>query len=106
MNQHKVSVYTKVGVLAHVTSTNGDTWPPDVTETDLGGLVVPLTRIDVILEPTAEEIAGGANGRPLPRNASVLFQKELEVSEGKVRYRAGEGSGGSIVSRAVAELIP
>ena len=104
MNNHRVSVYTRAGVIAHVQSTNGDRWPPDVSETDANGMAIPLVRIDVELEPTADEIAGGVNGRPAPRSAGNLFRKELEVSAGKVRYRAGEGAGGAIVNRAVAEL--
>jgi hypothetical protein len=104
MNYHKVSVYTRSGVLAHVQSTNGDEWPGGVTETDSAGVSIPLVRIDVELEPTAAEIARGANGRPASRRAAVLFKKELEVVAGKVRYRAGEGGGGAIVDRAAVVL--
>lgn len=99
MNFHLVSVYMRAGVLAHVQSTNGDKWPADVEETDAVGAVVPLTRIDVKLEPTAAEIADAIAERPAPRSASVLFDKELEVVLGKVRYRVGQGSGGAIVDR-------
>ena len=105
MKYHLISVYTRAGVLAHVQSTNGDQWPPNVVETDSNGVVTPLVRIDVEVEPTAREIANSANSRLVPRSAAVLFTKELEVVAGKVRYRAGEGAGGAIVSRAVAELI-
>lgn len=104
MSVHRVSVYTRAGVMAHVQSTNGDTWPHDLTERDAGGVVIPLVRIDVELEPTAAEIAAGTNGHPAPRRATVLFQKELEVAAGKVRYRAGEGAGGAIVDRAAVVL--
>ena len=103
MNNHRVSVYTRAGVIAHVQSTNGDQWPPDVVETDSAGAVVPMVRIDVELEPTNAEVIAGANGRPAPRSAGDLFRKELEVVAGKVRYRAGKGSGGAIVDRAVTE---
>lgn len=99
MNFHLVSVYLRAGVMAHVQSTNGNVWPADVTETDALGAPVPLTRIDVKLEPTADEIANGVRDRPAPRKASVLFGKELEVVAGKVGYRAGEGAGGAIVVR-------
>ena len=101
MSVHRVSVYLKQpgNVLAHVQSTNGDVWPRDVEERDAAGVVVPLTRIDVELEPTAAEIAEGDNGRPVHRKASVLFQQELEVVGGRVRYRAGEGRGGAINDR-------
>ncbi len=104
MNNHLVSVYTRAGVMAHVQSTNGVRWPPDLIETDAGGVVTPLARIDVELEPTAREIVDGTNDHPAPRSASVLFAKELEVAVGRVRYRAGEGSGGAIVDRVVAAL--
>ena len=104
MSVHRVSVYTKAGILAHVQSTNGDEWPGDVIETDKDGVQTPLVRIDVELEPTAAEIANGTPGQPASRRASVLFQKELEVVAGKVRYRAGEGAGGAIVDRARVEL--
>ncbi len=104
MNNHRVSVYTRAGVIAHVQSTNGDRWPPDVSETDANGMAIPLVRIDVELEPTAGEIAAGANDRPAPRNAGALFREELEVVVGKVRYRPGKGSGGAISDRAVAAL--
>jgi hypothetical protein len=60
--------------------------------------------MDVELEPTAAEVADGTNGRPVHRRATVLFEKELEVSAGKVRYRAGEGKGGAIVDRVVAAV--
>ena len=104
MNNHLVSVYTRGGVMAHVQSTNGDQGPPDVVETDAAGAVVPMVRIDVELEPTADEIADGVNGRPAQRRAGDLFRKELEVVAGKVRYRAGKGSGGAIRDRAVEAL--
>ncbi len=104
MNNHRVSVYTLAGVMTHVQSTNGDLWPPDVTESLADGTPVPLTRIDVELEPTADEIAGGVNGRPAPRSAGDLFRKDLEVIAGKVRYRPGKGSGGAISDRTVAAL--
>lgn len=96
---HRVSVYTKAGVLAHVQSTNSDEWPRDVIEMDENSVVVPLIRIDVELEPTAVEIADGVNGRPAHRKASVLFREELEIVGGRVRYRAGRGAGGSIGDR-------
>ncbi|KKL26155.1 hypothetical protein LCGC14_2398120 [marine sediment metagenome] len=104
MINHHVSVYTRAGVMAHVQSTNGDQWPPDVVETHAAGAVVPLVRIDVELEPTNAEVVAGANGRPAPRRAADLFAKELEVVAGKVRYRPGKGSGGAISNRAVAVL--
>ncbi len=104
MMVHRVSVYTRAGVIAHVQSTNGDQWPPDLEERDGAGVVVPLVRIDVVLEPTAREIADGLNGHPALRSASDLFNKELEVAAGRIRYRAGEGSGGAIVDRVVAAL--
>ena len=99
MSVHRVSVYTKAGVVAHVQSTNGDEWPGDVVETDRNGVAIPLDRIDVELEPTEAEIASGSDGRPQHRRASVLFQKELEVVQGRVRYRAGQGQGRTIAIR-------
>ncbi len=96
---HRVSVYTHLGVLKHVQSTNSDEWPRDVVETDLNGVVLPLVRIDVELEATAQEVRDGVNARPQHRRASRLFQKELEVVGGRVRYRAGEGDGGAINDR-------
>lgn len=96
---HRVSVYTDAGVLKHVQSTTGDEWPRDVVETDLNGDIVPLVRVDVELEATAAEIRDGTNLRPKHRKASVLFQRELEVVGGRVRYRAGEGDGGAIRDR-------
>ena len=101
MSVHRVSVYLKQpgDVLAHVQSTNGDVWPRDVEERDAAGAVVPLTRIDVELEPTAAEIADGVDGRPVHRKAAVLFNEELEVVGGRVRYRAGRGAGGTIGDR-------
>lgn len=104
MSVHRVSVYTRAGVMAHVQSTNGDAWPRDLMETDANGVEIPLARIDVELEPTAAEIKDGTQGRPAPRRATVLFQKELEVVAGKVRYRTGEGAGGAIVDRVTAAL--
>ncbi len=101
---HRVSVYTKAGVIAHVQSTNGDEWLRDVVETDQNGVVVPLVRIDVELEATNAEVVNGTNGRPTHRSASVLFQKELEVVGGRVRYRVGEGEGRPIRDRAPVEL--
>lgn len=103
MSVHRVSVYMRAGVLAHVQSTNGDAWPRDLTETDASGVEIPLVRIDVELEPTAAEVADGTNGRPAHRRAAALFHKELEVTAGKVRYRAGEGAGGAIRDRAVMD---
>ena len=105
MNNHRVSVYTRAGVLAHVQSTNGDEWPRDLTERDSNGVVIPLDRIDVELEPTEAEVENGVNDRPTPRRAGVLFRKELEVVAGKVRYRAGEGAGGAIHDRAAPTPI-
>lgn len=102
---HRVSVYTKAGVLAHVQSTNSDLWPRDVEERDAAGVVVPLTRTDVELEPTAAEIADGVSGRPVHRKASVLFQQELEMVGGRIRYRAGKGAGGAINDR-VPDVAP
>ncbi len=103
MNNHRVSVYTRAGLLAHVQSTNGDEWPGDLTETDQDGANIPLIRFDVELDPTNAEVIAGANGRPAHRRATVLFEKELEVAAGKVRYRAGEGAGGAIRDRASVE---
>ena len=103
MSVHRVSVYTRAGVLAHVQSTNGDEWPLDLVERKAGGGIIPLVRKDVELEPTADEIKDGTDGRPLHRRASVLFAKELEVVAGEVRYRAGEGAGGAINDRVAAE---
>lgn len=96
---HRVSVYTRAGVLAHVQSTNGPEWPRDVKEFDSAGVEVPLVRVDVELEATTAEIAESVNGQPTHRKASVLFQKELEISGGRVRYRTGEGDGGAIKDR-------
>ena len=96
---HRVSVYVKAGAIAHVQSTNSDVWPRDVEERDAAGALVPLTRIDVELEPTAAEIAEGTKGRPEHRKASVLFNEELEIVGGRVRYRAGRGAGGAISDR-------
>ena len=90
--------------MAHVQSTNGDTWPRDVIETDKDGVVVPLDRIDVELEATAAEIANGAPERPQHRSAGVLFGEELEVIGGVVRYRTGKGEGRRIRNRAPVEL--
>lgn len=104
MSVHRVSVYTKAGVIAHVQSTNGDTWPRDVIETNANGEVVPLDRIDVELEATAAEIANGAPQRPQHRDAGVLFHEELEVVRGIVRYRAGKGEGRPIRNRTAVEL--
>jgi len=106
MSVHRVSLYLKQpgDVLAHVQSTNGDAWPRDVEERDAAGAVVPLTRIDVELEPTAAEIAAGTKGRPQHRKASVLFREELEMVAGKVRYRAGRGEGGAIRDRVPVAL--
>ncbi len=104
MNNHLVSVYTRAGVIAHVQSTNGVEWLPDLVEINDAGVVTPLVRVDVELEPTARETADAINNHPTPRSASVLFRKELEVVAGKVRYRAGEGSGGAISDRTVAAL--
>ncbi len=105
MNNHRVSVYTRAGVLAHVQSTNGDKWPGDLKETDANGVEIPLVRIDVELEPTNAEVVDSTNGRPAPRRAAVLIEKELEVVAGKVRYRAGEGAGGRIIDRAAPTPI-
>lgn len=102
MNYHLVSVYTRAGVLAHVSSTNGDLWPGAIVEHDSFGVVIPLVRIDVKLEPTAAEAGDVLNPQSKPRSASVLFKKELEVIAGKVSYRAGEGSGGAIIDRGAA----
>lgn len=98
---HRVSVYLKAGVLAHVQSTNSDLWPLDVQEFDVVGAEIPLVRIDVELEPTEAEIAEGVNGRPVHRKASVLFRQELEVVGGRVRYRPGEGQG-----RGIGDRVP
>lgn len=102
MKDHLVSVYTRAGVLAHVQSTNGDEWPRDVQEFDSAGVLVPLDRIDVTLEPTAAERAGAVDARPLPRSAGALFRTELEVIGGKVRYRSGQGEGRAIRDRVRA----
>jgi hypothetical protein len=104
MRNHKVAVYTRAGVLAHVQSTNGEEWPADIEEYQSDGTPVPLVRIDVELEPTAREIADGDVDKPAPRRASVLFNRQLEVVGGKVRYRSGEGGGGAIIDRAAAVL--
>lgn len=107
MNNHLVSLYLKQpgDVLAHVQSTNGDVWPRDVVEMDENSVVVPLTRIDVELEPTNAEVVGGTDGHPMHRKASVLFREELEVVAGRVRYRAGKGQGGAISDR-VPDVAP
>ncbi len=99
MSVHRVSVYTKAGLVAHVQSTNGDEWPSDVVETDRNGVILPLDRIDVELEPTVTEIENSTHGRPQHRRASVLFQEELEVVGGRVRYREGRGQGRFIRER-------
>lgn len=104
MNNHRVSVYARAGVIVHVQSTNGDEWPRDIIETDGSGVVIPMDRLDVELEPTNAEVIDGSNGRPAHRRAKVLLDKELEVVGGKVRYRAGEGAGGAIVDRPAVEL--
>ena len=104
MNNHLVSVYLRAGVVAHVQSTNGDEWPRDLMETDANGVAIPLVRIDVEIEPTNAEVVAGTNGRPAPRRAAVLFEKELEVVAGKVRYRVGGGGSGAIVDRVVPVL--
>lgn len=101
---HLVSVYLKGGVIAHVQSTNGDEWPRDVKEFDENNVAIPLARVDVTLEPTAEEIAKAVNGRPKHRSAAVLFQEELELVAGKVRYRAGKGQGRAIRDRAAVAI--
>ena len=102
---HRVSVYTKAGVIAHVQSTNSDEWPHDVREFDLNGVETPLVRVDVELEPTPEEIAESTDGRPVHRKASVLFREELEIVGGRIRYRAGKGAGGAISDR-VPDVAP
>lgn len=106
MNFHRVSVYLRAGVLAHVQSTNGDQWLPELVETTAAGVVVPMDRIDVELEPTAAEIENSTHGRLAPRSAAVLFHEELEVVAGKVRYRAGKGEGRAIRDRVAAVLHP
>lgn len=99
---HRVVVYLKANVIAHVQSTNGDAWPGVVEERDPNGVNVPLRRIELELEPTQEEIDKGENGRPQFRKASALFNDELEydVPSGRVRYRADSGRDGKIDPRA------
>lgn len=105
MKNHLVSVYLRPdGAIGHVQSTNGDAWPGDVVETGPDGVALALTRIDLELEPTADEIKNGVNGRPKPRRAGVLFREELEHVGGVIRYRAGKGDGGAIRIRAVVEI--
>lgn len=95
MRKHLVSVYLRGDVILHLQSTNGDVWLSDVLEIGSGGIEVPLRRVNVILEPTADEIAQGSDGRPLHRSASKLFNEELEFvrgiegEDGKVVYRSG-----------------
>ena len=105
MKNHLVSVYVRPdGKIGHVQSTNGDAWPGDVVETAEDGSNLPLTRIDVELEPTADEIRDSVNGRPKSRRAGVLFREELEHVGGVIRYRAGKGEGGRISGRAPVEI--
>lgn len=97
---HRVVVNMAPGnVIAHVQSTNGDEWPREITETDEDGNETPLVRIFLELEPTPEEIEAGENGRPAHRSASSLFNTELEISGGKIRYRADSGRTGAITVR-------
>ena len=91
MRNHLDSVYLKAGAIAHVQSTTGDHLPREVIEFDEKRLKIPLTRIDLELEPDAEEIREGKAGRPRHRKASDLFQNELEFRGGKVRYRRDAG---------------
>ena len=106
MKNHLVSVYVRPdGTIGHVQSTNGDEWSGDMKETGADGVDIPLTRIDVELEPTNEEVKNSVNGRPKHRRAGVLFREELEHVGGVIRYRAGKGKGGKILNRAVVEII-
>lgn len=100
---HRVVVYLRAGVIAHVQSTNGPEWPRDVKELDIDGVEVPLRRIELELEATPEEIAEGESGQPRHRKASALFRDELEFDapSDRVRYRAGSGRDGKIELRAL-----
>lgn len=96
---HRVVVYLRPPqVIAHVQSTNSEDWPRLIHEWDKNGVELPLTRIELEVEATQEEIDAGENGRPRHRKASVLFREELEydIPSGKVRYRVGQGGGGAI----------
>ncbi len=98
---HRVVVYLRAGVLAHVQSTNGPKWPREITEQDLSGVVSPLRRIELEIDATPEEIAAGENDRPQHRTASDLFSKELEYDAlgDQIKYRAGAGRTGTIKER-------
>lgn len=89
MREHLVSVYLKDGVIAHVQSTNSRQRPRDVKEFDSNKIIIPMRRVNLILVPTVEEMDLGADGKPLHRKASKLYQDELEFVDGIVRYREG-----------------
>lgn len=99
---HRVVVYLKANVIAHVQSTNGDEWPRMVQERDQNGVEIPLRRIELELEATQEEIDKGENGHPQHRRANALFNDELEYNAAadQVRYRADSGRDGKIEPRA------
>ncbi len=100
---HRVVVYLRPDQsLAHVQSTNGDVWPGALEERDPNGIVLPLRRIELELEATAEEMDAGENERPRHRKAAVLFRDELEYDAGSdaIRYRASSGQRGRITKHA------
>ena len=89
MMEHLVSAYIRANMIAHVQSTNGSVWLRDIEERDENQIIIPMRRVNLILAPTVEEIERGENGKPVHRKAAELFQKELEFTDGKVRYRIG-----------------
>ncbi len=100
---HRVVVYLRADQsLAHVQSTNGDVWPGPLEERDRDGVVLPLRRIELELEATAEEMDAGENERPRHRKAAALFRDELEYDAGSdaIRYRASSRQRGRITKHA------
>ncbi len=100
-NIHRVVVYLKSpgNVLAHVQSTNGDEWPRPIVEMDGSGVVVPMRRIELEIEATPEELAGGTTDHPQHRSAADLFRKELEYVGNQIQYKTGAGRTGTIKER-------
>lgn len=89
MRDHLVSVYLRANTIVHVQSTNGPIWPRDTEERDKDKVIIPMRRVNLILTPTEAEITQKEDGKPVHRKAAELFQKELEFTDGKVRYRIG-----------------
>lgn len=98
---HRVAVYLRGNVMAHVQSTNGHELPGPVRELDKNGVETPLRRIELEIEATPEEVEQGTNGQPRHRKASALFRDELEydAQADRIRYRAGAGRDGAITVR-------